>query len=918
MTITCTKNASIREFLLFFSFLLPVVHLWAQLPENFNDQAVSAGWTEATGLTFDDRGRMFVWEKRGMVHIVEHGNRLPEPLIDISEEVGNWRDHGLLGFTLHPNFLNNGYIYLLYAVDRHHLLYYGTDQYDPNSSVAFQASIGRLTRYTADPASDFTQIIPESRKVLIGETKDTGFPLLHESHGMGSVIFGEDGTLLVSCGDAASYLEVDVGMGRDTGTYAVQALNDGILAAEENIGAFRSQSLLSLNGKILRINPLTGDGISSNPFYDPKNPRSPASRTWALGFRNPFRMTIRPETGAHTPEAGNPGTIFVGDVGWAAWEELNVVDSPGMNFGWPMYEGIQSNWAYLSRPVPNYAAPITEISDLNCEQEFFHFQDLFWQLRQGESPTYPHPCDETMEVTAENPRFVHAPPIVSWSNQWIETFGAYIPAFDSTGHLNGKLIGNPDTPVKGRPFGGGSSIAGTFYKGEKFPEEYQNSYFHADFASYWIKRFSFDQSDNLTEIADLHTKTLDIVHLEMNKEDECLYYVFYPSRIRKICYGGNIPPTAVIETDQNFGPSPLTIQFSAAASINPNGDSLSYSWEFGDGATSTLPNPSHTFEGNGNEPVGYEVKLIVEDSQGDSSITTRIISLNNTPPKVNITSIKDSSYYGMTESYDLPLEAAVSDLEHDTSELRYEWQTFLHHNTHYHPEPIDENPVSSTFITPVGCGTEVYWYRYRLTVTDPAGLSTTDERILFPDCGPPAAIFEEFTTESGRASVSLNWQTSQEVKNEVFEIQRALKEDGAFETLATIPASGDSQQLQEYIHQDENPVHGLNIYRLRSINEYGSFVFSSEKQVIFPEGNFVQLYPNPAESQIQVQFYPIESTPTTFSLISPLGQKRYQQTWIPQKNRLLKVDVSDFLPGLYIYEVRSGSRQETGKLLIKE
>ncbi len=892
---------------------------YAQLPENFNDQAVSAGWNQAIGLTFDDLGRMYVWEKGGMVHIVEEGVRLPEPLIDIREEVGNWRDHGLLGFTLHPNFLNNGYFYLLYAVDRHHLLYHETDQYSPDSSVQFQASIGRLTRYTADPQSNFSTVVEGSRKVLIGETKDTGFPLLHESHGLGSVAFGEDGTLLISCGDAASYLEVDIGMGLDTGTYSTQALHDGILAPEENVGTFRAQSLQSLNGKILRIDPLTGDGIPSNPFYDTEDPRSPQSRIWALGFRNPFRFVVKPGTGAHTPEEGNPGTLYIGDVGWAAWEELNIADAPGMNFGWPMYEGIRNNWSYLSRPVPNFAAPInSEANGPACDHEYFHFQDLFWQPRQDLSPSYTHPCDESIEIPAEIPRFVHTPPHIMWSNQWIEIFGAYIPAFDSTGHLEGSLIGNADSPVKGRPFAGGSSIAGTFYQGEKYPEEYQNAYFHADHAFNWIKRFSFDESETLTEVDDLHTNALDIVHLEMNHRDECIYYVFYPSRIRKICYGGNIPPTAIINIDQQYGPGPLEVQFSGEESLDPDGDSLFYFWDFGDGTTSTQANPQHIFIQEGTEPQKYEVTLTVKDSEGDSTIAIQTISLNNTPPQVNITSIIDSSYYGTTEEYFLPLEAEVFDREFDESELLYEWQTFLHHNTHNHPEPIDNAPVTTTFITPVGCGTEVYWYRIRLTVTDPAGLQSTDERILFPDCGPPAATLEQFTAQPIDDYVKLDWVTVAEEKNKTIEIQRTNVEGGTFTTVGTVAGLGDTRSPQAYLFNDENPIYGLNIYRLKSINEYGSFVLSEEREVVFPGGNFVQIYPNPTSDKIEVQLYPIQSTLTTFRLINSLGQTQISQSWTPEKSEPLELDVSSLLPGVYIYDILSGTRHETGKVLIIE
>lgn len=51
---------------------------------------------QAVGLTFDDNGRMYVYEKGGKVWIVEDEQVLPTPLLDISEKVGNWRDFVLM------------------------------------------------------------------------------------------------------------------------------------------------------------------------------------------------------------------------------------------------------------------------------------------------------------------------------------------------------------------------------------------------------------------------------------------------------------------------------------------------------------------------------------------------------------------------------------------------------------------------------------------------------------------------------------------------------------------------------------------------------------------------------------------------------------------------------------------------------
>ena len=58
-----------------------------------------------------------------------------------------------------------------------------------------------------------------------------------------------------------------------------------------------------------------------------------ARKIVAYGLRNPFRFAFRPGT----------GEMWVGDVGWGTWEEINRVPSPVDstvdNMGWPCYEG---------------------------------------------------------------------------------------------------------------------------------------------------------------------------------------------------------------------------------------------------------------------------------------------------------------------------------------------------------------------------------------------------------------------------------------------------------------------------------------------------------------------------------------------------------------------------------------------------
>ena len=80
------------------------------------------------------------------------------------------------------------------------------------------------------------------------------------------------------------------------------------------------------------------------------------SRVWALGFRNPYRCVMRPGTGSTDPAAANPGSVYVGDVGWADWEELSVCTAAGQNFGWPLYQGLQAS-DYHGTFIQNPDAP---------------------------------------------------------------------------------------------------------------------------------------------------------------------------------------------------------------------------------------------------------------------------------------------------------------------------------------------------------------------------------------------------------------------------------------------------------------------------------------------------------------------------------------------------------------------------------
>ena len=64
----------------------------AGLPAGFTKTPIAGPWDNPVGVAFDDNGRMYVWERAGRVWIVENGVKSATPLVDISDEVGNFLD----------------------------------------------------------------------------------------------------------------------------------------------------------------------------------------------------------------------------------------------------------------------------------------------------------------------------------------------------------------------------------------------------------------------------------------------------------------------------------------------------------------------------------------------------------------------------------------------------------------------------------------------------------------------------------------------------------------------------------------------------------------------------------------------------------------------------------------------------------
>ncbi|MDP6443304.1 MAG: PQQ-dependent sugar dehydrogenase [Pirellulaceae bacterium] len=228
----------------------------------------------------DGSNRVFTAVQSGLIHTFP-GNQSAKRaklILDIRDRVMDWRsedEEGMLGMALHPNFKENGQIYVYYS-----------------SASDLRTSI--VSRFTLP--KDGSPIDADDEQLVMK------IPQPFANHNGGCIAFGPDGYLYIGLGD---------GGGR----------NDPM---------HHGQNLSTWMGCILRIDVDKKEGDrayaipADNPFVKRQGARP---EIYAYGFRNIWRMAFDRQD----------GRLWVGDVGQDLWEEINIV-KPGGNYGWSTRE----------------------------------------------------------------------------------------------------------------------------------------------------------------------------------------------------------------------------------------------------------------------------------------------------------------------------------------------------------------------------------------------------------------------------------------------------------------------------------------------------------------------------------------------------------------------------------------------------
>ncbi|RIH83547.1 Quinoprotein glucose dehydrogenase B [Meiothermus luteus] len=248
---------------------------------------VASGLSQPLYLTHagDGSGDLYVVEKGGRIRLIQGGSLRSQAVLDLSGKISTGSEQGLLGLAFHPNFRNNGYLYVNYT------------------NTAGDTIIARYTMNRSTKVAD-----PNSEQVVL--TVDQPYA----NHNAGWLGFGPDGMLYIPLGDGGS--------GGDPQNHAqrleAQSGNRHLLGKVVRIDVNATES--GRNYRIPSDNPTLGGRVSE---------------IWAYGLRNPWRASFDRAT----------GDLWLGDVGEGAMEEVSLgpKGGKGLNYGWRIMEGTRCN-----------------------------------------------------------------------------------------------------------------------------------------------------------------------------------------------------------------------------------------------------------------------------------------------------------------------------------------------------------------------------------------------------------------------------------------------------------------------------------------------------------------------------------------------------------------------------------------------
>lgn len=574
-------------------------------------------------------------------------------------------EDGLQTVALDPDFEENGWVYLVYApIDSDgdgspdtpagaapNTLPAGAD---PDTYWEQWEGTNRLSRYqwTGD-AIDLA-----SEQVILDVPVQRG----QCCHVGADIDFDADGNLYLSTGDNTP--ASTPGANGFAPNNDAPGLNPGF---DSRRGAGNTNDL---RGKILRIH-VEGDGSYTIPEGNLFAPGTELTRPeiFVMGVRNPFRMEVDPATNSlswadYGPDAtaAVAATANRGPMGLVEWNTTSL-DDPH-NSGWPFVTGdnfAYDEWNFETGTPGGFFDPANLVNNSR------------WNTGLTEIPA----------ARAATLYYGDNPGDQPWDE--LVNFGT----------------GSGQGPMGGPVYNFDEANPST----SKFPAYWDKKAFMGEFSQDYIAAFTVDwEADEVTHIQDFlpnsalstagqptHDNPID---MEFGP-DGSLYVLDYgdgffranpDAGLYKISYaeGNKSPQARFTATPLSSSTAPLTVDFDAALSSDPEGDAITYEWDFdGNGtfdATGVTASTTYTTLG------AYTARLRVTDASGKFSLTSRVISVGNQAPVVTVDYPGNGGFLDWGQS--APFKISTADAEDGTATTcsRVAWTYGLGHDEHAHPE----------------------------------------------------------------------------------------------------------------------------------------------------------------------------------------------------------------------------------------
>lgn len=543
--------------------------------------------------------------------------------------VYNHDEDGLQGIAVDPEFADNRWVYLYYAPP---LDTPAGDAPEEGTEADFAPFDGynALARFKFTDAGELDLA---SRQEILRVPANRGTCC----HAGGEIDFDAEGNLYLSTGDDSNPFSSD-------GYTPIDERADRNPAFDAQRSAGNTNDL---RGKILRIHVgPDGDYTSPEGNLFPAGTDKTRPEIYAMGLRNPFRFTVDERTGwLHLGEYGPDAGAADPDRGPSGTVEYNLIKEAG-NFGWPYCLG--ANEPFIDH-----------------------------DFASGESGE-PFDCAAPRNESPHNTGLVELPPAQA---AWLDYDDDSVP----------ELGEGPESPMGGPVYHFDPDLDSPL----KFPEYYDGKVLNYEWDRGWIKEFALEENGNLAEIRPFFD-SMDLTR-PMNIEfgpDGALYVLDYGSS-----YFGGSDDSAVYRIEHSpaaktprpqlaadvtsSGEAPLTVEFDPAGTSDPDGDELSYEWDFtSDGTVDSTEQGPVTFTYD--ERGSYTAKLTVTDSTGKIGYASVQIVVGNTPPVVRVELPPDGGVFAFGEQ--VPFRVSVTDAEDEQVDCsRVEVSYALGHDSHAHP-----------------------------------------------------------------------------------------------------------------------------------------------------------------------------------------------------------------------------------------